>query len=99
MPMASATLNEAMIGRMVEILRRHGVTRAGIFGSFARGEADETSDVDVLIAPPQGMTLFGLARLERELAAAVGRQVDVITYNSLQPGFRDEVLREQVIIL
>lgn len=99
MPMASATLNEAMIGRMVEILRRHGVTRAGIFGSFARGEADETSDVDVLIAPPQGMTLFGLAHLERELAAAVGRQVDVITYNSLQPGFRDEVLREQVIIL
>lgn len=95
----SATLNDQMIGRIVEILRRHGVTRAGIFGSFARGEADETSDVDILIAPPQGMTLFGLARLERELAAAVGRPVDVVPYESLHPGFRDDVLREEKVIL
>lgn len=96
---AVTQLDGHTIQQMREILLRYGVTRAGIFGSFARGEADETSDVDLLVEVPRGTTLFGLARLERELAAAVGRQVDLVPYESLHPGFRDDVLREERIIL
>jgi predicted nucleotidyltransferase len=97
--MASATLNEAMIGRMVAILRRHGVTRAGIFGSFARGEADETSDVDLLVEVPRGTTLLDMAGLGIELEDALGRKVDLITYASINPRMREQILRDEVVIL
>ncbi|MFI5273817.1 MAG: nucleotidyltransferase family protein [Ktedonobacterales bacterium] len=88
-----------MVRQIVETLRRHGVLRAGIFGSFARGEADETSDVDLLIDPPPEMSLFGLARLGNELEAALDHNVDLITCRSLHPRFREAVLKEQVSIL
>lgn len=96
---AVTQLDDHMIQQMRAILVRYGVTHAGIFGSFARGEADETSDMDLLVEVPRGTTLFGLARLERELAAAVRRQVEVVPYESLHPGFRDDVLRDERVIL
>lgn len=92
-------LDDRVIQQVREILLRHGVTHAGIFGSFARGDADETSDVDILIDPPEGMTLFGLSALGNDLESALGRSVDILTYRSLRPQFRDIVLPEQVVIL
>lgn len=96
---AAIQLDDHMIQQIRAILVRHGVTHAGIFGWFARGEADETSDVDILIEPPAGMTLFGLASLGNDLEAELGRSVDILTYRSLRPRFRDAVLPEQVGIL
>ena len=96
---AATQLDDHMIQQMRAILMRHGITHAGIFGSFARGEADATSDVDILIDPPEGMTLFGLAALGNDFESVLGRSVDILTYRSLRPHFRDVVLPEQVVIL
>jgi uncharacterized protein len=88
------------IGKRVgPALRRHGVVRAGIFGSFARGEAREGSDVDVLVEFEEGRTLFDLVNLRDELRRLLGREPDVVTYHSLNPMLREHVLREQVAIL
>lgn len=75
----------------------HGVTRLSLFGSFARDEGDEESDVDVLVEFGRPVGLFEFVRLQRELAGLVGRRVDLVTLNALKPQLRDRILSEAVV--
>jgi uncharacterized protein len=93
------TLRPDVRARIVAILRAHGVIRASVFGSFARGEQRPESDLDLLIEPKTGATLLDLARLELALEDLLGRHVDLITYSELHPALRDQVLREQEALL
>jgi len=90
---------ERLRERVTPILRRLGVRRASVFGSLARGEGGEESDVDLLVELEPGRSLLDLAELKVELEEVLGRRVDVITYDSLHPLLRDRVLREQRRIL
>jgi len=90
---------ERLREKVAPILRRLGVRRASVFGSLARGEGDEESDVDLLVELELGRSLLDLAELKVELEEVLGRRVDVITYDSLHPLLRDKVLREQRRIL
>jgi hypothetical protein len=82
------------------ILIEGGVKRAALFGSFARGDATEDSDVDLLIEfKGKKKSLLDLAALKIQLEESLGKNVDLITYNSLHPLLRDRILSEQVIIL
>ena len=82
-----------------EILRRHGVTRAAFFGSVARGQETESSDVDLLVEFAPGRSLLNQAALELDLIALFGREVEVVTYQSLDPRIRQQALDDQVAIL
>ena len=84
---------------IVPILQKNKVARAGIFGSFARGEATRKSDVDILIRFKERRTLFDLARLELELEDKLGKSVDVLTYRSVHPLLKERILKEEVRIL
>jgi len=90
---------ERLRERVAPILRRLGVRRASVFGSLARGEGNEESDVDLLVELEPGRSLLDLAELKVELEEVLGRRVDVITYDSLHPLLRERVLREQRRIL
>jgi uncharacterized protein len=90
---------EAVRERVVPALRRHGVVRAGMFGSVARGDDRDDSDVDFLVEFEQGKSLFGLVELQFELEEILGRKADVVTYAGLHKRIRDRVLREQVQLL
>ncbi|WP_018461704.1 nucleotidyltransferase family protein [Thermus oshimai] len=80
---------------LAELCQRYGVRRLLLFGSFARGEADEKSDVDLLVEFFPGRTPgLGFARLQEELTRIFGRRVDLHTLGSLSPYLREEVLRE-----
>jgi predicted nucleotidyltransferase len=81
------------------VLRRYRVTRAAIFGSYARGEERENSDIDMLIEFEGDRSLLDLAGLKIELEEVLGRKVDVLTYNSLHPLLRDRILSEQKVIV
>lgn len=85
--------------KAVPILREAGVVRSAIFGSYARGEGQGASDVDVLVDLPRGKSLFDLVDLQMRLETALGKKVDVVTYNSLHPLLKDRILAEQVRIL
>lgn len=85
--------------QIVTILRQHGVLRAGVFGSYARGSAGPASDLDLLIELPDGKTLLDLERLALAVEAVLGRKVDLVTYRALNPRLREKVLAEQVPIL
>ena len=97
--MPTATLSDTDKQRIARLLREHGVVRAAIFGSFARGTPRPQSDLDLLVELPTGSTLFDLVQLRLDLIDALGRDVDVVTYGALNPGFRERVLREQEVLL
>jgi predicted nucleotidyltransferase len=80
-------------------MRRRGVVRAGIFGSVARGEAGEGSDVDFLVELEKGRSLVDLAGLRLDLCDLLDRDVDVATPNSLHPKLRERILSELVPLL
>jgi uncharacterized protein len=82
------------------LLQEHyRITQLGIFGSFARGEQTEESDVDVLIDYEQAPTLFKLVELRDYLSSVIGMKVDLVTQNGLKPRIRDRVLSEVVYVL
>jgi predicted nucleotidyltransferase len=95
----SAALSDADKQHIARLLRDHGVVRAAIFGSFARGTPRPQSDLDLLVELLAGSTLLDLVELRLDLMDALGREVDVVTYAALNPGFRERVLREQEVLL
>jgi len=90
-------IQKSMLNKIVSTLRDNGVTKAGVFGSFARGEAKKRSDVDILIK--FNGDLFDLAGLEIELEKKVGRKVDLITYASINPLLKKRIMGEEIRIL
>jgi uncharacterized protein len=83
---------------IVEVLKNNGIKRAGIFGSYARGEQKKGSDIDILVLPPKGMG-FGFAGIELELQKKLGRKVDLVSYNGISPHLKDLILREEVRLI
>jgi predicted nucleotidyltransferase len=79
-------------------LKRFGVKRASLFGSLARGEDREDSDIDILVEFEAGKSLLDLAGLKIELEELLGRRVDLLTFNSLHPLLKDKILKEQPIL-
>lgn len=67
-----------------------------LFGSYARGEQYNDSDVDVLIDLDDGATLFDLGGLKVFLEEQLGLEVDVVPMNSLKEGLREPILREAI---
>ena len=85
--------------QVLPILRDRGVLRAGVFGSYARGDEEFGSDLDLLVELPPGSTLLDLVSLQLDLGDQLGIEVDAHTYRSLHPLLRDRILGEEVRIL
>lgn len=76
------------------LAERYGVTDVRVFGSMARGGCDQSSDVDLLVRPLPGTSLFDLGGLLMDAQDLLGRRVDVVSEGALAPGIRERVLRE-----
>ncbi len=85
--------------KAIPVLKREGAVRAALFGSVVRGEAREDSDIDILVDLPRGKSLFDLAGLKIKLEESLGRDVDVITYNSIDPLLKDNIMKNQLQII
>lgn len=81
---------------ILAVARKYGASQVRVFGSVARGVADEKSDIDFLVELEPGRSLFDLGGLLSELQALLGRPVDVITPAGLRPRIRDRVLKEAI---
>lgn len=90
---------EELRARREEILRiatQRGARHVRVFGSVARGDADERSDVDFLVDLEQGRSLLDLGGLLMDLQYLLGRPVDVVTEKGLKARIRNRVLEEAV---
>lgn len=84
----------------VPILKKNGVVKAGIFGSYARGEAKKRSDVDMLIkVGKRKFSLLDHIHLERELEEKLHKKVDLLTYNGVNHLLKQRILDEEVRII
>ena len=93
------THQELLKQKHAEILRiagRYGAVNVRVFGSVARAEADEQSDIDFLVEMEPGRSLFDLGGMQSELETALGRPVDVVTEKGLKARIRTRVLQEAI---
>lgn len=85
--------------KILPVLKRHGAVHAGVFGSFVRGEARKTSDIDILIEIRKDISLLDFIGIKLELEEALKRKVDLVEYDTIKPLLRERILKEQVKIL
>lgn len=84
--------------KIIEILRKNNVKKAGIFGSYARGDQRKDSDIDILVDPPKGIG-FGFAGIAIELEEKLGKKVHLVTYKYISPYIKRDILKEEVKII
>lgn len=84
--------------KIIKILKKNNIKKAGIFGSYVRGEQKKNSDIDILIEPPRNMGLefVGIAL---ELEKKLGKKVDLLTYKGINPYLKKSILKEEVKII
>jgi hypothetical protein len=90
--------------KIKDILNKHNIKRAGIFGSYARGEAVKgKSDLDLIVELSQN-DLFELTAVKLDIEEALGLSVDIITYSGLKKfakkeDFKKEIIKDQVSLI
>ena len=90
------------VDKLIEICRRYGVSRIGIFGSMARGDDTPESDIDLLVEYSAEVAertgLFAVVALQHELETALGREVDLVTDGAIGPYLRPNIMRDLRVI-
>jgi len=81
---------------VIDAAGRRGARNVRVFGSVARGDDSDDSDIDLLVDLDSGVGLIGLAGLGRELSELLGADVDVVPGGTLKRGIRDRVLAEAI---
>jgi predicted nucleotidyltransferase len=92
------TISVAKVKKIIlPILKKHGIKKAAIFGSLARGEQNKASDVDILVelSKPMGYAFFGI---QDEMEDALKRKVDLLTYKSVNPLLKNYILKDKKTI-
>jgi hypothetical protein len=84
--------------QIVTICGKYHVATISLFGSMARNEATEASDIDLLVSFSRPVSLLQMVALERELSKALGRKVDLLTEASLSPYLRDYILKDRQLV-
>lgn len=84
--------------KIIQILKKNKIKKAGIFGSYARGDQKKNSDIDILVEPPKGIG-FGFAGIEIQLSKELNKKVDLVSYNGLSPYLKDKILKQEVRII
>ncbi len=99
----SAMTRQEVIERLVahqDELQARGVKSLALFGSVARGEADQSSDVDVMVELNRPIGLFGLSDLKHMIELMLGvEKVDLITREGIHPALKDVILREAIDVI
>jgi predicted nucleotidyltransferase len=80
--------------KIFEAAAKYGANNVRVFGSAARGDFDEYSDLDFLVDMEKGRSLLDMGGLLMELQELLGCNVDIVTPQGLRPRIRDAVLKE-----
>lgn len=85
--------------KILPILQEYGVEKVALFGSCVRGEMEEDSDIDILVEIKKDISLLDFVGLKQKIEEALGRNVDLVEYDTLKPLLRERILKEQVVLL
>ncbi|MFA5176382.1 MAG: nucleotidyltransferase domain-containing protein [Candidatus Nanoarchaeia archaeon] len=91
---------EKLKPKIIKILKKYKVVKAGIFGSYARGEQKRNSDIDIAVKiQDKKMSLIGFVNLKLKLEGVIKKKVDLVEYSAIKPLIKDNILKEEVRIL
>jgi predicted nucleotidyltransferase len=76
----------------------HGYRRLAAFGSVARHQARQDSDIDLLVEAPEGTSSFDFVRFKQLIEQVLGREIDLVDYGALKPRVDDDIRREAVML-
>ena len=91
---SAADLLEAAVPVLKALARKYRYRRMAVFGSLARGDSHEQSDIDLIVEPPKGTSTFEFLRFRRVIEATLGREVDLISYGGLNPSLDHDIVRD-----
>jgi predicted nucleotidyltransferase len=89
---------EEIKSRTVPVIKQYGIAKAFLFGSYARGDAKDESDIDICIEEGRPMSLFDLSGFYMDLEEGLKRRVDVVTTDGITGDFRKNIEKEWVRI-
>jgi len=86
--------------KIIKILKKNKIKKAGIFGSYARGEQKKNSDIDIAVEinNPK-MSLLGFVKIINSLEKILKRKVDLVEYDSIKPRIKERILNEEIRII
>jgi predicted nucleotidyltransferase len=84
--------------KIVDYLRKYDPLKIGIFGSYARGEETEQSDIDILVEFKKQITLFDLGEIKYDLTELLNRQVDIVTERAINKRIKEYIYKDLKII-
>jgi predicted nucleotidyltransferase len=84
--------------KIIPVLKKNKVKKAGIFGSYARGEQNSQSDVDILIELDEKLDLLDVIKLKLILERTINKKIDLVEYNTIRRELKNNILREEVPI-
>lgn len=93
-----AEIQKILQANLVTFREDYRVTSLGIFGSYARGEQSEDSDVDILIDYEKAPPLSKLVELRIVLSELTGLRVDLVTKNGLKPRIQEQVFADVIYL-
>ncbi|OPX27403.1 MAG: hypothetical protein B1H05_00785 [Candidatus Cloacimonas sp. 4484_140] len=91
-------LNKEIEKQLIAFLVNAGARKIGIFGSYAQGTADTSSDIDLLVEFVNIKSLLELVKIERELSELIKMKIDLLTENSISPFLIDRIKAEEQVI-
>ena len=94
----SKVKSDANFNKIITILQRYGVKRISVFGSYARGEANPESDIDIIVEFTDRKSLLDIVGIEQELSEVLGIKVDLLTEKSISPYLVDRIKKEMLVI-
>ncbi|MBP0028200.1 nucleotidyltransferase family protein [Roseofilum sp. Guam] len=96
----SETILESLREIFPHIQKQYQINQLGLFGSYVRGEATETSDIDLLVefSPDINFGLITYCKLENYLSERLGKKVDLVTKDGLKPYIGQQILQEVVYL-
>lgn len=84
--------------KILPVLKKHDIVRAGLFGSYAVGKATKKSDFDILVELSEGVSLLDFIGIKYELEDLLGNKVDLVEYKAIKPSLRNQIIDQEVRI-
>ena len=86
---------EQIAEKTAPVFEKYGVEYAGLFGSYARGNEKEESDIDILVRRgSKSLSLFDFIDMKDEISDALNKKVDLISEKAVIPYFKDHILKD-----
>ena len=91
---------EKIKSKILPVLKKNKVKRAGIFGSYSRGEQKNKSDIDLVVnIDNPDMSLIGFIKLTKILEDLLNKKVDLVEYDAIKPRIKKKILDEEIRII